>query len=477
MRPRPPICSSVTATAPSGWDEVEHALRRLARDQVEIRPPEAAAKRRLEVRGFERSQTPLQPDGGDLVLGRPDQRVADVVREPVHLRFREVERHPDEARDRRGRRTALGPGGRRGATRAAPTRRRRRRAPTRPRRAISKNGSTCLSLMPLLAHGHRPPSCSGTAFCPVDKRRKDTRNPAPRSAAGTRRDGTSPAADGREGAPRVGTAFPDGRASGHGHCIPCLLDAGRSGSRTSSARGRRARSRPTRRPDTPASRSRARAPARSRSRDRRARCPGSGTACAHAVDPPLGVRERAVLLGEARGREDDVRVLASTSRSGRDPGRRRTRAARAPPRRGAAFGSVWAGFSPIEVERLDPPVVEAGHHLVEPVAGASRAARRPRPPANFSRTSGSSPGLVAGEVVRVRARVVQALDVVLAAERVQAGRLVAEVAGHQDEVRERPDVVDAAGVLGDPERVEDRRVPLGRVLAGRGADRLGRRRR
>ena len=37
--------------------------------------------------------------------------------------------------------------------------------------------------------------------------------------------------------------------------------------------------------------------------------------------------------------------------------------------------------------------------------------------------------------------------------------------GHEDEVRERPDVVDSACVLGDPERVEDRRVALRRVFA------------
>ena len=45
--------------------------------------------------------------------------------------------------------------------------------------------------------------------------------------------------------------------------------------------------------------------------------------------------------------------------------------------------------------------------------------------------------------------------------------------GHQDEVRERPDVVDPAGVLGDAEGVEDRRVPLARVLARAGTDVLG----
>src|SRR6187431_2753475 len=39
----------------------------------------------------------LDADRGRLVLRRADERVAHVVREPVHLRLREVERHPDEA--------------------------------------------------------------------------------------------------------------------------------------------------------------------------------------------------------------------------------------------------------------------------------------------------------------------------------------------------------------------------------------------
>src|SRR5438445_3795230 len=49
-------------------------------------------------------------------------------------------------------------------------------------------------------------------------------------------------------------------------------------------------------------------------------------------------------------------------------------------------------------------------------------------------------------------RSVQPLNVVLAAQRVQSGRLVAEVAGREHEVRQRPDVVDGARMLGDAER-------------------------
>src|SRR5262249_46645852 len=47
---------------------------------------------------WHRSTERLDPDGLRLVLGRADQRVADVVEQPVHLRLGEVERHPDQAR-------------------------------------------------------------------------------------------------------------------------------------------------------------------------------------------------------------------------------------------------------------------------------------------------------------------------------------------------------------------------------------------
>ena len=126
-----------------------------------------------------------------------------------------------------------------------------------------------------------------------------------------------------------------------------------------------------------------------------------------------------------------------------------------------------------EVQRADAAVVEPAHHLVEPVAGRLGNLGAPRfgelPP-----DLGVVDRLVAGEVHGVRAGVVEPLDVVLAPERVQARRLVAEMPGHEDEVRERPDVVDAAGVLGDAERVEDRGVAFRRVFARGGADVLGR---
>ena len=192
----------------------------------------------------------------------------------------------------------------------------------------------------------------------------------------------------------------------------------------------------------------------------------------HAVDPPLGVRERPVLLREAGGREDDVRVrprglvqeevLRDHELELREPLLDVVR--------------VRLGLRRVladQVQRLDPPVMKAGHHLVEAVAGALGQVGAPGG-RELRADVGVVPRLVARKVVRVRAGVVQPLDVVLAAQRVEPRRLVAEVPRHQDEVRERPDVVDAAGVLGDPERVEDRRVPLGRVLARGRTDRLRR---
>ena len=199
----------------------------------------------------------------------------------------------------------------------------------------------------------------------------------------------------------------------------------------------------------------------------------SGQRCgfAHPTDAPLGVRERAVLLGEARCGKHDVRVLARHVVEEdvlRDQEVELSEAF-------LDVAGVRLGLRGVladEDERPDAAVVEATHHLVEPVPGRLGYLGAPRfrelPP-----DLGIVDRLVAGQVHRVRTRVVQPLDVVLPAERVQARRLVAEVSGHQHEVRERPDVVDAARVLGDSERVEDRRVPLGRVLARGGADLLG----
>ena len=82
--------------------------------------------------------------------------------------------------------------------------------------------------------------------------------------------------------------------------------------------------------------------------------------------------------------------------------------------------------------------------------------------------------LEAGQPVGQRAHVAAALDVVLAAQRVDAAAVAPDVPGQQGEVDQREDVVDRVVVLGDAEGPADHRpVGLG-VGVGQLADRLGR---
>ena len=82
--------------------------------------------------------------------------------------------------------------------------------------------------------------------------------------------------------------------------------------------------------------------------------------------------------------------------------------------------------------------------------------------------------LEAGQLVRDRAHVAAALHVVLAAQRLQAGAVAADVPGEQREVDQREDVVDRVVVLGDPERPAQLRVRARAVRVRELADRVGR---
>ncbi len=82
--------------------------------------------------------------------------------------------------------------------------------------------------------------------------------------------------------------------------------------------------------------------------------------------------------------------------------------------------------------------------------------------------------LEAGQPVGQGAHVAAALDVVLAAQRVEAAAVAPDVAGQQREADQGQDVVDRVVVLGDPEGPADHR-PVGRREGvGQLADRLGR---
>ena len=232
--------------------------------------------------------------------------------QPVHLRLREVERHPDEPRV-----DAIGVR----APRASSSPRRETSRATSPSAIPSAAASSAVDLEERLlllvedarlAHRHRrrvvvverPPGREHERVLGVgllDRRLVLDREEPPLPPGQRRRRRV------QERRPRDGR----GRCTATGSRAP---RSGRSGSRTSSARGRRTRSRPPPASGSRASRRRARAPARSTISPVLARLARAVERLAHAVHPPLGVRERAVLLGEARGREDDVRVLRATSR-------------------------------------------------------------------------------------------------------------------------------------------------------------------
>ena len=126
-----------------------------------------------------------------------------------------------------------------------------------------------------------------------------------------------------------------------------------------------------------------------------------------------------------------------------------------------------------QVQRLDPAVVQAGHHLVEPVPGALGQVDAPRGGelrahlgvvaragsrggSAGSRPSRSGPGRCSGRAAR-------------------SGRSTRSRGGRSSGRGSRATrCCRRRSVLGDPERVEDRRVPLGRVLARGRADRLRR---
>ena len=81
--------------------------------------------------------------------------------------------------------------------------------------------------------------------------------------------------------------------------------------------------------------------------------------------------------------------------------------------------------------------------------------------------------LEARELVRDRAHVAAALDVVLAAQRVEPRAEAADVAAEQREVDQREDVVDGVVVLGDAERPADHGAVGAREGVRRLADHLG----
>ena len=132
------------------------------------------------------------------------------------------------------------------------------------------------------------------------------------------------------------------------------------------------------------------------------------------------------------------------------------------------LGSLTTGSSPKHVERFQHALVglldEVGH-------AAAHVGRDFHAPGLAELLAHGRVGdfLVAGQDAVNGPHVAPALDVVLAAERVDARGGLADLAAEHGQVRHVLHVLRAAGMLGDAQRVEDgRRVSLGIHLGGAG---------
>ena len=193
---------------------------------------------------------------------------------------------------------------------------------------------------------------------------------------------------------------------------------------------------------------------------------------AHARDAPLGVGEGAVLLQERRAGQEHVAYLAVSFRNRSCTTRHSMRGKR----RGHVL-RVGVGLrrmsSPWTYRPLKLPSSAASNMLGmrRPGSGSSATPHASRTCARVG-VVGDVP--VAGQLVRERAHVAGALHVVLAAQRVHAHALAAEVAGGHGEVGDGHHHGRALAVLGDAQAVVDGAVAAGGIEPRRAADQLGR---
>ena len=123
-----------------------------------------------------------------------------------------------------------------------------------------------------------------------------------------------------------------------------------------------------------------------------------------------------------------------------------------PPAAGRAL-LVRLGLRGVLAEHVDGVELVPLHRVEHAAQVETRLGRDRRPPRRLE----AGAGLVvldereSRQAVRQRAHVPAALDVVLAAQRVEPGAVAADVAGEQREVDEGGDVVDGVVVLGDAE--------------------------
>ena len=125
---------------------------------------------------------------------------------------------------------------------------------------------------------------------------------------------------------------------------------------------------------------------------------------------------------------------------------------------GIGLGDVLA----LEVEPLEGAVDRLVHHVGDAQAGRAAELDAPQALEHLARRVVGDMA-IAGEFVRERAHVARALHVVLAAQRVHADALAADIAGRHGEIGDRHDRRRALRMLGDAEAVIDRGVAAGRV--------------
>ena len=128
----------------------------------------------------------------------------------------------------------------------------------------------------------------------------------------------------------------------------------------------------------------------------------------------------------------------------------------------------------LDVEALEAAVDRRVEHVGDAQARLALRARTPQACSNMLAHGVVGDVAVAGELVRERAHVAGALHVVLAAQRIHADAVAADIAGRHGEVGHAHHHRRALAVLGDAEAVVDRRIAAGGVEPGGGAQ-LGRR--
>ena len=195
--------------------------------------------------------------------------------------------------------------------------------------------------------------------------------------------------------------------------------------------------------------------------------PASGAnRLAHAVDAALGVGERAVLLQERRAGQEHMRVARGLVEEEilHDDAFHRPQARGDVLRVGVGLGDVFA----LDVE----PLERAVDRLVDHVGNAqARLVAERHAPQRLEHLARRVVGdvAVAGELVRERAHVARALHVVLAAQRIHADAVAADVAGRHREIGDRHHRGRALAVFGDAKAVIDRAVAAGGIEPRGGA--------